>query len=41
MSTPPVVIIIGPHAYHFPTLSEAQAFIASYAGEDAPEPDSL
>lgn len=29
MSTPPVIIIIGPHAYHFANEAEAAAFLAS------------
>lgn len=28
MSAPPIVIIIGPHAHHFASLAEAQAFLA-------------
>lgn len=29
MSAPPVIIIIGPHAHHFASVAEAQAFLAS------------
>lgn len=28
MSAPQIVIIIGPHAHHFSSLAEAQAFLA-------------
>ena len=37
-ATPPIIIIIGGHAYHFGSMDEAQTFIASYAGkEHAPD----
>jgi len=28
---PPVIIIIGPHAHHFASVADAQAFLASQA----------
>lgn len=31
MSAPPIVIIIGPHAYHFANLAEALAFLSKHA----------
>ena len=41
MSTPPIIIIIGPHAYHFAKMADAVAFLAEQhdpAGEaEAPQ----
>lgn len=33
MSTPPIIIIIGPHAYHFASLEAAAEFLAAQKSE--------
>lgn len=34
MASPPVIIIIGPHAHHFATLEEARHFLSQQAEKD-------
>ncbi|NII73924.1 hypothetical protein FHW84_002497 [Dyella sp. SG562] len=40
MSTPPIIIIIGPHAYHFANLAEAAAFLESQKSDEVEAPQS-